>query len=317
MEYGQARERVVLQPVTGKALPVYKGEVLRIVQLEGEQCVDFNAFNLHDYKEFLAVGPTRTMFGFRPKKDTFIMTNPPRSRRMFYVLEMPETCVTDLLAARCTSTQFEANLGYDIHTNCQDTLAEAIGEYDLTPDDVHDSYNFWFNTRWNSDGRWWVTRNTGKKGDYVDLLALFDALAVTAVCGSGDVQVTSNFSLKPINVQIFSPSDQTMELAKSFGEKYTLRSQKTPKDFRIKQIKATRELSRNPNYVPKFINYPLKMVEIEIDVSKREHKRIQELRAKGLGKDDSEAIRTAFIMWFLRNRMKGTVSLEPWYLKKG
>ena len=57
--YGNIREDFVLQPVSGKALPVYKGEVLRIIQEEGEQCVDFNCFNLHDYKEHMSVGHVR------------------------------------------------------------------------------------------------------------------------------------------------------------------------------------------------------------------------------------------------------------------
>ena len=49
--YGKAREDFVLEPIEGRALPVLKGEVLRIEQIRGGQCVDFNAYNLHDYKE--------------------------------------------------------------------------------------------------------------------------------------------------------------------------------------------------------------------------------------------------------------------------
>ena len=47
--YGKMREDILVQPISGKATPVYKGEVLRIVQEEGGQCVDTNVFNLHDY----------------------------------------------------------------------------------------------------------------------------------------------------------------------------------------------------------------------------------------------------------------------------
>jgi hypothetical protein len=35
--YGTLKEELVLQPVSGKALPVLRGEVLRIIQEEGEQ----------------------------------------------------------------------------------------------------------------------------------------------------------------------------------------------------------------------------------------------------------------------------------------
>src|SRR6476620_11223665 len=55
-EYGEKRWEHRLEPVTGKAVPVMRGEVLRISQTSGGTCADFNAFNLHDYKEFLDCG---------------------------------------------------------------------------------------------------------------------------------------------------------------------------------------------------------------------------------------------------------------------
>ena len=64
-----ADERIaswVLQPGTGKAIELRKGQVLRIEQVEGGQCVDFNCFNLHDYKESMHTGRTRTLYGLNP-----------------------------------------------------------------------------------------------------------------------------------------------------------------------------------------------------------------------------------------------------------
>ena len=71
---------------------------------------------------------------------------------MFVILEIAETCRTDLLGGRCRASLFDRR-GYGLHTNCQDTLSAAIGEYDLTPDDVHDSLNLWMNTEWDSVGK--------------------------------------------------------------------------------------------------------------------------------------------------------------------
>ena len=109
---GKKRFELVLYPVSGKALPVYKGEVLRMTLLEAAQCIDFNCFNLHDYKEHMSVGHTRLMSGFRPKKGAIIVSNPNRFDPMRVVLEMPENCVTDLLGARCCSPIFEMKYGY-------------------------------------------------------------------------------------------------------------------------------------------------------------------------------------------------------------
>jgi uncharacterized protein YcgI (DUF1989 family) len=59
---------LVIEPGTGKALEVRRGQILRIEQTAGRQCADFNCFNLHDYKEFFHTGRTAICTGcIRPK----------------------------------------------------------------------------------------------------------------------------------------------------------------------------------------------------------------------------------------------------------
>ena len=65
-----------LEPGTGKAIELLMAQILRIEQVEGGQCADFNAFNLHDYKEFMHCGRTRTVHGFHPTKGTFMWSAP-------------------------------------------------------------------------------------------------------------------------------------------------------------------------------------------------------------------------------------------------
>ena len=77
----------MLEPGTGKAIELLKGQILRIEQVEGGQCADFNCFNLHDYKEFMHCGRTRTVHGFHPTTGTFMWSAPPRERAMLYILE--------------------------------------------------------------------------------------------------------------------------------------------------------------------------------------------------------------------------------------
>jgi hypothetical protein len=69
-----------------------RGEVLRIEQLVGGTCVGFNAFNLHDYKEFLGCGFTRSFQSFDPRRGECIWTNAPRGRPIFGILEIADTC---------------------------------------------------------------------------------------------------------------------------------------------------------------------------------------------------------------------------------
>jgi uncharacterized protein YcgI (DUF1989 family) len=300
-EYGTKRTDIILQPVTGKALPVYRGEVLRIVQIEGQQCVDFNAYNLHDYKEFLEASNTRGHHGFRPRKGDLLWSQYSRNRPMYAILEMPPTCVTDVArGGRCTASTFQST-GLGLHTNCQDTFAESIREYGLSPDDVHDSFNMWYNTEWDSAGETYITHNTGKKGDTVDLLALFDTLAVPVVCGSGDVRASSNYALKPIQVQVFEASAKTLSVADRLATEYG-RFQRTLKDFRLQTIKTDRELRPDPSYKPEFLNFPLVYRSIEVKLNQEEHARLQALYARGFGRTEGEALIAGFFIWYQRNR---------------
>lgn len=303
LSYGAMRTDFTLQPISGKAVPVHRGEVMRISQVEGEQCVDFDAFNLHDYKEHMDVSVSRGSVGFRPAKGNIIFSNPPRFRPMLAILEMPSTCVTDLLGRTCNAVLFEASHGLTVHTACQDTLAESIGEYGLTPDDVHHSFNMWMNTEWDSVGNWRIVANTGKRGDYVDLMAMFDTLMVPITCGSGDVYPTSNFSFKPIQVQVFEGSPETQQLVARITERSgSFQNQRTPAQFRVGDIKADRELQAVPGYQPHFTNYPIRVETIEVPLNQEQMALAEKLVEQELGNDVDDVIRQACMKWVLRHR---------------
>ena len=113
--YGSTRLKLTLEPVSGKAIPVRRGEVMRIRQTLGEQCVDFNSFNLDDYKEYMDVSSGRSTTGFRPRKGNILFSNPPRFRPMIGILEMSPGCVTDILGRTCHAVLFEARDGFAAH----------------------------------------------------------------------------------------------------------------------------------------------------------------------------------------------------------
>ena len=217
---------------------------------------------------------------------------------MIGVLEMPSTCQTDVLGRTCHATLYEMAFGLELHTSCQDTIAETISEYGLTPDDVHDSFNMWMNTEWDSTGRWWTVANTGRAGDYVDLIAFYDTLAVPVTCGSGDIRWTSNFSFKPIQLQIFEASAETKWILEDVKSRYCgFKNQRAPDQFRIKDIKVHRELHPTPGWKPQFVNFPIRVENIAVALSQLEYKKAQGLQEQGFGKDVAEVIRRAVMIW--------------------
>jgi uncharacterized protein YcgI (DUF1989 family) len=283
----------LLEPGTGKAIELRAGQILRIEQVVGGQCVDFNAFNLHDYKEFMHCGRTRTVHGFNPTEGTFLWSQPPRERALLYILK-DTVKRNDVLFPRCSAYLYESAYGFADHTNCHDIQAEAQREYGLTPDDVHDSFNFFMNTEIGQDGKATITRQSSQAGDHVDLLALTDVLAVPNVCGA-DVMRTSNFSLKPIRLTVFEASEADMASVPAVP---VLRSQRTPKDFRQPHIKADRELYRDPAYTPAFTNVPIRTERLEIELSEEEAALFDAARLPLYGADDGAALRDMLFTWW-------------------
>ncbi len=294
-------EEFVLEPGTGKALELRKGQILRLEQIEGGQCLDFNCFNLDDYKEFFHCGRTRTLHGIHPTRGDFLWSAPPRERAMMYILS-DTAGANDVMFPRCSANLYESVYGYDAHTNCQDIQAEAQREYGLTPDDVHDSFNLFMCTGVDENGRTYITRQASKPGDHVELLALMDVLAVPNICGA-DVMRTSNFAIRPAKVQIFAASEEDLAAVPPLR---SWRTQRTVADFKVKAIRTERKLARDPDYRPEFVNTPIAYEPIEIALDPEERALLGRLaRREQYGDRDGEALRDIVFSWWEETRPIG------------
>jgi uncharacterized protein YcgI (DUF1989 family) len=284
----------VLQPGTGKAIELLRGQILRIEQIEGSQCVDFNCFNLHDYKEYMHTGRTRTLYGINPTKGHFMWSAPPRERPMAYILEDTAGC-NDVMFPRCSAYLYESVYGFHTHTNCHDIQSEAQREYGLTPDDVHDSFNLFMKTGVDANGRMWIDRQSSMPGDYVEFLAIMDLLAVPNICGA-DIMKTSNFAIRPVRLSIYTATAEEMASVPSFAP---LPSQRTPADFRQPKIKADRELRRDPSYAPSFANVPIVYDDLVISLSDADYALFQSVADTArYGNDEGAALRDIVFTWW-------------------
>lgn len=292
-----------MEPGTGIAVPVLRGQVLRISQVVGGQCADFNAFNLHDYKEHFHTGRTRHMHGMNPTTGAHLWSAPPRDRPMLTILA--DTCGSnDVMYPRCSAMLFDMHFGLSPHTNCHDIQAEAQRAYALTPDDVHDSFNFWMNTGIDADGNPFIAPNRSREGDFVELLAQIDVLAVPNVCGA-DVMQTSNFALKPLLVQVFEGTDEDHAHLEPTEPRFP-RTQRTVSDFRQPVIKADRALVPDPDYAPEFTNVPLLTHRVQVSLDAAQASALDDMVASGLfGTDRGEALRFAFFAWYIQTHMRG------------
>jgi len=210
-----------------------------------------------------------------------------------------------VMFSRCSAYLYESVYGFAAHTNCHDIQAEAQREYGLTPDDVHDSLNFFMNTSVAGE-RALIHRLPSQPGDHVELLAMMDVLAVPNVCGN-DVGRTSNFELKPIGLSIHSAS--AADLARVPPLRVQPTNLRTPADFRQPRIKADRPLQRDPAYRPQFTNVPLARMPVEVRLTDEAYSDLRSryaALATYYGEDAAALLRDVLLSWW-ETRCAGTL----------
>ncbi|MBI2361270.1 MAG: hypothetical protein HYV04_20585, partial [Deltaproteobacteria bacterium] len=99
---------------------------------------------------------------------------------------------------------------------------------------------------------------------------------------------------------VFEKSQETERLVKFHETKYG-HLQRRLEEFKVKEIRAERELRRDPNYAPAFVNFPIKKQRIPVELSEEEYNALQQLKEYGFGKTEGEALRMAFFRWYHRN----------------
>lgn len=298
----KSRIDVVLEPVSGKAIPVMKGETLRISLVEGAQHIEFNCFNLNDHKEYMSAGHMRRE-SFRAGPERMVWSNPPRYRPMMKIVAMSPSCCSDLLVAGGVSRMLEAQFGIDGLSGFDDTMAQALGEYGLTAEDTHDPLNLWLNTEWDHVGTF-VTANSGKAGDAVEMLALMDVLAVPAIAAGANFSLSGNFSYKPVRVEVLEADGASREQAEREWQANTrLKTQRTVDDYKLKTIRTERTLAPAESYQPDYVNFPIELTDIDVLFSSEELQSIWPLRGR-MGATDGELVRTLFFHWYVENRKK-------------
>jgi hypothetical protein len=90
--------------------------------------------------------------------------------------------------------------------------------------------------------------------------------------------------------------------------RFRYKSQLTPADFAVKEIRVNRKLERDPMYRPNFVPAPRKST-LEVQISPEALSLLQPLRTTGqYGESDSTVVLACFVRWFNQNRVKDRVS---------
>ncbi len=208
-------ESFVIPQETGRAFPVKAGQILRVIEIEGAQTCDLNAWNACNFLECFSAGRTRFFTGVHPKKGDSLWSVPPHERKMMTIVEDTVNHVVgplgeeshDLLFPRCSPIVFEYPFGVSNRTSCQQNLSIAVASFGLLPEDVHDTLNLFMRTGVDRSGHIFIADPDATKGNYVDLLAHIDLLVAISCCPAGAIHATQDVN-RPLGIEIYDVLDE-------------------------------------------------------------------------------------------------------------
>lgn len=165
----------------GRALPLARGERVKIIDVKGQQVADLFAFCREDPAEFLSAEHTRVQVGrLFPKVGERFSTN--RRRPIITIVEDGSPGPHDMLAAACDPTRYEGLGVKGWHASCQENLLKAMEAIGVRGIRVPQPVNLFANYPVGPDGTFWIDTPKSKPGDFILLRAEMDAYLCVSAC---------------------------------------------------------------------------------------------------------------------------------------
>jgi urea carboxylase-associated protein 1 len=179
---------------------VKRGEVLRLTDLEGRQAVDFLCYNAADYEDRYAAADTMKINGniFVRKGTVLYSVN---CTPMFTVIE--DSCGShDTIGGCCSSALNRRRYGKPDDPNCRQNFLRELARYGMRARDMVANLNFFMYVPVGADGAMDMGPGISKPGDYVELRAEMDVLAVVSNCPQINNPV-NDFNPTPVRALVY------------------------------------------------------------------------------------------------------------------
>ncbi|WP_420666831.1 DUF1989 domain-containing protein [Cribrihabitans neustonicus] len=218
---GDTREEFTVSRATARAYEVKRGEIVQIIDLEGQQCSDFTAFNAGALQrgEELMIDGTATRSMVRRAYPGPGLLDKFFDRDMRPLLNVvQDTCGRhDTFGLACTARGYEER-GFPGHVNCSDNISLALAPYGVARRAAWPAINFFWNTWVDPHSHHILTEESySRPGDYVAMRALEDLVCVSTACPD-DIDPINGWNPTDVHVRIYRP-ETPLRRAVAYREK--------------------------------------------------------------------------------------------------
>ena len=209
-------EDININPGEARSYVVKKGEYIQIVDVQGRECSDFQAFSMRSLDKGLEreIDPTttRTLMGsLYPKPGIFSKYWNVDQEPLVEIIR--DTCGRhDTFGLACTARYYE-ELGYPGHVNCSANINRELARYNIHSRSGWPAINFFFNTILDESNAITMDEPWSRPGDYVLLKAMSDLVCVSTACPC-DVDPANGWNPTEIHVRTYGA---TKNFSRSIG----------------------------------------------------------------------------------------------------
>lgn len=200
---GRVLEDRIVAPGESWARVLERGTMLRLVDLEGQQAVDFLCYNAKEPSERYNAADTMKLAG------TIYLTAGHRlysdMGRPLFTIVRDTVGYHDTLAGACSAEINAVRYGVRGTPNCRDTFLRGLAPFGLGKRDIVANVNFFMYVPVQADGRVAIAEGRSKAGDEVDLRAEMEVIALLSNCPQ-EHNPCSGFRPTPIRVVAWMPA---------------------------------------------------------------------------------------------------------------
>ncbi len=217
---GEVREEFTILRGSARAYEIKKGEFVQIIDLEGQQCSDFQAIRMRglDRDEELAIDSTATRSMVRrayPGPGLFDKFYDASLAPLLQVVQ--DSCGRhDTFGMACTARGYEER-GFPGHVNCSDNMSRAFAPYGVAPRVAWPAVNFFWNTWIDPHHQIQTEESHSRAGDFVVMKALDDLVCTSTACPD-DIDPINGWNPTDIHVRIYE-SDNVIQRAVAYRPK--------------------------------------------------------------------------------------------------
>jgi aminomethyltransferase len=199
-----------IRAATASAYFVRAGEFIQIIDVQGRQCTDFQAFAARKVDKGLDLAldstVTRTLLG--RSYPTPGLPSKAFDRDFEPLVEIVQDTVGrhDAFATACNSRYYD-DMGYPGHVNCTDNFNSALAPYGIAPRKGWEALNYFYNTHVDAANQLYMDEPWSRAGDYVMMRALTDLVCVSSSCPD-DIDPANGWNPTDIHIRTFSSKER-------------------------------------------------------------------------------------------------------------